>query len=158
MFLHSLGIPTLGQKLSEDLAMHYKTLDNLLSATEEDLVQIDGVADEKARNIVAGLKENRTLIDKLIQEVEITNEEPAIDRGEQLLAGKSFLITGTLSKPRKEIEGLIKNNGGTIKSSVSKSLDYLIAGESPGSKKDKAEKAGVEIINEEKLHNLLNNK
>jgi DNA ligase (NAD+) len=158
MFLHSLGIPTLGQKLSEDLAMHYKTLDNLLSATEEDLVQIDGVADEKARNIVAGLKENRTLIDKLIQEVEITNEEPAIDRGEQLLAGKSFLITGTLSKPRKEIESLIKNNGGTIKSSVSKSLDYLIVGESPGSKKDKAEKAGVEIINEEKLHNLLNNK
>jgi len=154
VFLRSLGIPLLGEKLSSDLASHFKTIENIIAASKEDLIKIEGIAEEKAASIIRGFHENEILIQNLLQYIEIISDVSLIHGTE--LSGKSFLITGTLSKPRKDVEGLIKNHGGTIKSSVTKTLDFLIAGDDPGSKKEKAEKIGVKIINEDELYNIIN--
>ena len=74
------------------------------------------------------------------------------------LDGKTFCITGTLTRPRKEIELLIKSSGGKVTSSVSKSLDYLIAGDSSGSKLAKAERLDIVVINETDLFSMLETK
>jgi DNA ligase (NAD+) len=71
------------------------------------------------------------------------------------LAGKTFVITGTLSKPRDEIAGLIKSAGGKVTDSVSKKTDYVVAGESPGSKLAKAQQLGITILDEAALNRLL---
>ncbi len=71
------------------------------------------------------------------------------------ITGKTFVITGTLSKPREHFKKLIEDAGGKVAGSVSSKTDYLLAGEKPGSKMDDARKLGVEIISEEKLNGLL---
>ncbi len=149
--LNALGIPTLGQKLSEDLANHFKNLDALLNTAEEELVAIEGIAQETAQKIIVGLQDRKTIIDNLLNEIEIVSLIQDTNRKDGPLQEKTFLITGTLSKPRKEIEAFIKEHGGSIKSSVSKNLDYLICGSDPGSKVQKAEKLGVPVITEEEL-------
>ena len=100
-----------------------------------------------------GIKKRRTLIDELRDIITVTDEG---EKSGGLLEGLSFCITGSLSRPRKEIAEEIKNVGGKVVSSVSGNLDYLVAGESAGSKLTKAQNLGVKILSEKDLLNLVN--
>jgi DNA ligase (NAD+) len=153
-FLASLGIKGLGVNVAETVANHFEKLDNVLSSEIKDFISIPGIADITAGNIVKGIEDNRDLIENLRKHIEIIDIQPKKVGG--CLNGKSFLITGTLSKPRNYFEKLVVDNGGILKSSVSKSLDYLIVGDDAGSKLDKAKKAGVTTINEIELINMIN--
>ena len=92
------------------------------------------------------------LINELSEIIEIMDEKPSAFG---VFDDKTFCITGSLSKPRKEITLAIKNVGGKVTSSISSKLDYLVVGDSPGSKLNKAQELGVIILNETELFNLI---
>ena len=157
-FLLALGIAEVGVKTAKDIAKHFKTLDNLKNASKEEILKIDDIGEIIADNIYNFFKERYNIdeIDSLfgcgvkIKEVELLQTNPNI-------TGKTFVLTGTLTKPRGEVETLIESLGGKTSSSVSKYTDYVLAGESAGSKLDKARALGVRIINEEEFNDLLKN-
>ncbi len=157
-FLLALGIAEVGVKTAKDIAKHFKTLDNLKNASKEEILKIDDIGEIIADNIYNFFKERYNIdeIDSLfgcgvkIKEVELLQTNPNI-------TGKTFVLTGTLTKPRGEVETLIESLGGKTSSSVSKNTDYVLAGESAGSKLDKARVLGVRIINEEEFNDLLKN-
>ena len=157
-FLLALGIAEVGVKTAKDIAKHFKTLDNLKNASKEEILKIDDIGEIIADNIYNFFKERYNIdeIDSLfgcgvkIKEVELLQTNPNI-------TDKTFVLTGTLTKPRGEVETLIENLGGKTSSSVSKNTDYVLAGESAGSKLDKARALGVRIINEEEFNDLLKN-
>ncbi|MCK9441761.1 MAG: NAD-dependent DNA ligase LigA [Methanothrix sp.] len=154
-FLAALGIKGLGSSVSETVASHFETLDRVLNAQANDFEAIPGIASITAGNIYDGLKANCKLIETLRKNIEVIGIEPKVIGG--VLSGKSFLITGTLSQPRSYFENLVEKNGGALKSSVSKTLDYLLVGDNPGGKLDKAKKSGVKIILEEEFMSMINN-
>ena len=157
-FLLALGIAEVGVKTAKDIAKHFKTLENLKSASKEEILKIDDIGEIIADNIYNFFKERYNIdeIDSLfgcgvkIKEVELLQTNPNI-------TDKTFVLTGTLTKPRGEVETLIESLGGKTSSSVSKNTDYVLAGESAGSKLDKARALGVRIINEEEFNDLLKN-
>lgn len=154
-FLAALGIRTLGQNIADMVADVFGTLDAVLNAKEIDYSYIAGIGPEIAKNIYNGLKTNAELISKLRNEIEIISKKKvSIDSGLPL-AGKSFLITGTLSVGRKEFTKLIEENGGEVRDSVSKNLDFLVVGADPGSKVQKAQKAGVKLLTEEDFNKMI---
>ena len=155
-FLLALGIAEVGVKTAKDIAKHFKTLENLKNASKEEILKIDDIGEIIADNIYNFFKERYNIdeIDSLlgcgvkIKEVELLQTNPNI-------TGKTFVLTGTLTKPRGEVETLIESLGGKTSSSVSKNTDYVLAGESAGSKLDKARALGVKVINEEEFNDLL---
>lgn len=153
VFLAALGITNLGKNVSESVANHFENLDAVLKASASEFEAIEGVGDIMSATIQEGLAAKSALIAALREQIEIIGIEPKKTDG--CLAGKSFLITGTLSEPRHYFEGLIEQNGGVLKSSVSKKLDYLIVGDDPGGKVSKAKKAGVNLITEEEFKSML---
>jgi DNA ligase (NAD+) len=158
MFLVSLGVRSLGRSVSARLANHFHILDNILNASEEELLTVENFARTMARNIYVGLKARQPLIDALLKHITLTMTEKI----EGTLTGKSFCLTGHIEfdyagkhyDARPDIEDLIKSKGGVIKS-VSKVLNFLVVGGEPGSKVEKAQKAGVTIINGADLLELL---
>jgi len=151
-FLAALGISNLGASVSESVADYFENIDNVLKATADDFRQIPGIGDVMGESIYRGLITKTNIIEELRKEIEIIG---VVKKIEGCLNGKSFLITGTLSKSRGDFESMIKNNGGILKSSVSKALDYLIVGDNPGSKLEKAKKAGVNIIFEDNFLTMI---
>jgi DNA ligase (NAD+) len=117
------------------------------------LVSIDGIGEIVARLVLDGLANRISTINELKKYLVISEEKETLDSGK--LIGKTFCITGSLSRPRKEIALSIKSEGGKVLSSVSGNLDYLLAGESSGSKLDKARRLGVKIISETELSSLI---
>ena len=122
----------------------------------ERLIGIDGIGETVAHQFIKGMNDRMEIICSIIEHVTITEETNPISTGH--LEGKKFCITGTLSRPRKEIENLIKKAGGKIVTSVSKSLDFLISGESAGTKLDKATNFGVMVLSENDLNELIEEK
>lgn len=154
-FLFSLGIQEVGSKTAKDLAKTFKSLSNLKNAKKEDILEVEDIGEVIADNIVTFFSDENNLkeIESLLsQGVEIVEPQQALSN---ILEGKSFVITGTLSKPRNEFEKLIEEHGGKLSSSVSKKTDYLLAGENAGSKLDKAKALGVKIIDEKELNDML---
>ncbi|MGI6161150.1 MAG: NAD-dependent DNA ligase LigA [Christensenellales bacterium] len=154
-FINAIGIPNVGRKTAHDLAERFGSLDELRRAKETELVELDDIGDITAASIVGFFLDdgNAAHIDRLLRlGVRPGGGEAAT--GSALL-GKSFVITGTLSKPRQHFEKLITGEGGKVSSSVSKNTDYLLAGEKAGSKLERALALGIEILDEEKLINLL---
>jgi len=157
-FIVSLGIKGLGPSVAAKLARHFGTLEALRSATRDDLQKIEGIAETMAEAIAKGLHDRQDLIAALVPHLTI-KETPKI---EGHLTGKSFCLTGHIEfdfdgthyESRDAIEALIQSKGGTIKA-VSKKLDYLVAGAGGGGKREKAEKAGVKIIDGETLRDIL---
>ena len=117
------------------------------------LVSIDRVGETVANLLLDGISDRKESIMDLYEQVEIVEGEKISVDG--LLSGSSFCITGTLSRPRKEIALSIKSEGGKVVSSVSGNLDFLVAGESSGSKFDKANRLGVRVISESELDEML---
>ncbi|WP_457675931.1 NAD-dependent DNA ligase LigA [Thiolapillus sp.] len=156
-FLYALGIREVGEATSQALARQFRSLEALEKATEEELQETPDVGPIVAAHIAAFFRQphNREVIDKLLAagihwpEVEAPPEE------EQPLAGKTFVLTGTLSRPRSEIKAELQALGAKVTGSVSKKTDYLVAGEAAGSKLARARELGITILDEAALQKLL---
>lgn len=156
--IHGLGIENVGQQGSKDLAQHFKSLDALIAASFEELLNIEGVGPIVAESILSFFQEshNQKIIKSLIQYGLNTRIETNSSQS-QTLTGKTFVITGTLpTLSRDDAKELIENAGGRVSSSVSKNTNFLLAGESPGSKYNKSKELNIPIIAEEDLKKLLN--
>lgn len=156
-FLTSLSIKLVGKETAELIANEFLTLDKVQNATKEALVEIDGVGDKVAESVVEFFKDddNKKLLEKLYNFGVIpqsADSEKVSDKFKNL----TFVITGTLSKPRSDYEAIIKSMGGKVSSSVSKKTSYVLCGENPGSKFDKATSLGVIIIDENSFKDMVN--
>tara|TARA_B110000444_G_scaffold211181_1_gene206905 strand:+ start:19859 stop:21877 length:2019 start_codon:yes stop_codon:yes gene_type:complete len=151
-FLHALGMERIGPEVATTISQHFTSLDKLLHWSDEgdddELTTIDGIGDKVAAIFRDGILKRRTLIDELTYMIKITDESQAVSGK---FDGKTFCITGSLTRPRKEITLAIKNAGGKVVASVSGSLDILIAGEKAGSKLAKSQALEIEIWTEEQL-------
>ena len=158
-FVISLSIPQVGEETANDLADHFKTLDNLSNASIEEMQAIDGVGDVVAESIYSWFRDeiNKDAVQKLLKQVRIKSEGGAKAKtNKQVLSGKTFVLTGTLpTLERDEAKGKIRALGGNVSSSVSAKTDYVVAGESAGSKYDKAVELGVTILDEDEFLKLL---
>ncbi len=158
--LFGLGIEGIGDKTALLLAKKFKTLDNLISTTEEDLKQIKDIGAILAKNIHEFFLnvDNLSLINNL-KELNLNMTYLGLEEKENnLITGKRFVVTGTISfMSRDEIENLILNYGGFASGSVSSKTDVVIVGEKPGSKVDKAKELEIEIWDEEKWKSIYEN-
>lgn len=146
--LYAIGFRHLGVIGAKLLALAFASMENLKKATAEDLEKIDGIGPEIAASVAMALQdeENLKIIDRLAAAGLKMETESKVTSADSPINGKTFLITGTLDKPRKVYEDEIEGLGGKILSGVSKKLDFLIVGEEPGSKLSKARELGVTII------------
>ncbi len=159
--LFGLGILHLGAESARTLVLHFKTMDQLLSVNREALLQIHEIGEVMATSTMDYFQnqENRERIEKLRTfglNFGSESDSSGATTSTQL-TGMTFVITGTLSRPRELIAEEIRLAGGKVSGSVSKKTSYLIAGESAGSKKTDAEKLGVKILTEEAFQQLLTN-
>ena len=151
-FLHAIGIPNIGRKTSRDLAAAFGTLQAVQSATVDTLVAIPDVGDIVAQSVVEffSFPENKAMIERLLAAG--VQPQEAAARAEGVFTGMSIVVTGTLpTLSRNDAEELIRRNGGTAASSVSKKTAFVVAGEKAGSKLTKAESLGIEVIDEAEL-------
>ena len=154
-FLYALSIGEVGIKTARDIANNFRDLKSVMSASEADLAKIDDIGPIIAKNIYdyfkdeENLKEINALIEKGVKIKEAKKNE------NQTLAGKKFVLTGTLSSfTRDEASEIILSMGGQVSSSVSKLTDFVLAGENAGSKLAKAQSLGVKIISEEEFKQM----
>jgi DNA ligase (NAD+) len=156
-FIYGLGIRHVGEHLAELLAQRFRSLDALMNASAEELLQVEEVGPTVAQSILSFFQDerNREMIRKLREAgVQIIEEVSPQKAG--ALAGKTFVFTGTLKTlTRGQAEALVKAAGGRVSSSVSRKTDYVVAGEEPGSKLQKARELGVTVLSEEEFRRLL---
>ncbi|MGD9076323.1 MAG: NAD-dependent DNA ligase LigA, partial [Desulfobacteraceae bacterium] len=148
-FIYALGIRHVGEHVAEVLAEHFAGLGRLQKAHEDELLSIDEVGPQIAESVVSYFADeyNQRNIQRLLGAGIHFESAPAEDQTS--LKGKSFVITGTLnSLKRSEARGLIQGKGGWVASTVSQKTDYLVVGESPGSKLQKAQDLGVTTLDE----------
>jgi len=157
--LFALGILHVGAEVAELLAARYASLDEIGAATVDDLTEIEGIGPRIAESIVSyfATESNRATIAGLRGAgVQLWQELAPVDESAQPWKGQTFVITGTLSSmTRREAEGRVKALGATTTSSVSRKTNWLVAGESAGSKLASAERLGVPILDEDALVALL---
>lgn len=154
-FLYALGVDGIGKKTAKDLIKRFRTLKNLAEATEDELASVDGIGGILAKNIVDYFSDegNRKLVADLLDSGIILEEKEEIDGA---LKGLKFVLTGSLpTLKRGEATLLIEQNGGEVASSVSKTVDIVLAGEDAGSKLQKAEKLGIKIISEDEFLSMI---
>lgn len=155
--LFAMGIKYIGSRAAKLLAEKFLSVDRLKQATFEEINSIPAIGPVIAESVVKFFKnpKNRQIINKL-RKAGVRLEQEVKESVPEPLAGKTFVLTGTLSGyTRDEAAELIESLGGRVGSSVSKNTDYVLAGESPGSKYDKAKQLGVPIIGEEEFKKLL---
>jgi len=155
--IFGLGILHVGAGAARALAGHFGTLEEIEKAGVEELCQVRDIGEVVAKSIVTWFaqEENRKLLRRLREAGVNTQAHQTVARtGSAKLAGKTFVLTGTLSEPRENIKERIIAAGGKVSSSVSKKTDYVVAGENAGSKLDDAQRLGVKILNERQLAEL----
>jgi DNA ligase (NAD+) len=153
-FIYSLGIRNVGQKTSADLAKKFKSIEDLAGATEEELESISDVGPIVAKSIAEWFKdrENSKFLDKLRER----GVRYFLEKTGSKLVGKKFVITGTLEKISRELaKEKIVSLGGDVSDSVSPNTDFLVLGENPGSKYEKAKDFKVKIIKEEEFLKMI---
>jgi DNA ligase (NAD+) len=158
-FIFALGIRHVGEHTAGILARHFMNLNSLLGATEEELLTIRDVGPEVARSISRFFRDpsNIKVIEKF-REAGVTPVETEQPKSANL-AGKSFVFTGSLNKlSRSEAKEIVESLGGQVAESVTKKTDYVVAGESPGSKLQKAQSAGIAILDEEEFLQMTSGK
>jgi DNA ligase (NAD+) len=158
-FIYALGIRHVGEHTARILASSFMTIEKLMEATVNELMAIRDIGPEVAGSIIRFFRErsNIIVIDKFkkagVNPMELIRPEATP------LAGKSFVFTGTLiNLTRNEAKRIVESLGASTMESVTKTTDYVVAGESPGSKLEKAKSAGMEIINEEEFLKLIGRK
>lgn len=158
-FLHALGIERIGPEVAIVLSRHFISLEKLLiwvkEGKNEDLTYIEGIGDKVAEIFRIGISKRYNLIIELSNVIEVKDEEE-LKKG--IFNEKTFCVTGSLSLPRKEISLMIKKMGGKLLSSVSSKLDYLIVGDSAGSKLKKAIDLDIKILDELTFLKMVNEK
>lgn len=158
-FISALGLPRIGPEIASLICTEVSTMDDLMGMISdreraiERLVAINRIGETVADLLLSGISDREEEILDLYDQIEVIEEESKSVAGP--LVGSRFCITGSLSRPRKEIALSIKAEGGKVVASVSGNLDYLVAGESEGSKLDKANRLGVRVISESELAELL---
>ena len=156
--IYALGIRYVGKKTAKVLAMYFGTMDKFMNADYELLKNIPDVGDIIAKSIVDYFNEerNKELISNLKElglNMEYLGEK--IDTSNENINGKTFVITGTLSNSRDVYKEKLESLGAKVTGSVTKKTDYVLVGENPGSKYDKAVELGIKIINEEEYNDLI---
>ncbi|WP_233863182.1 NAD-dependent DNA ligase LigA [Paraburkholderia adhaesiva] len=159
-FIYALGIRHVGESTAKDLAKHFGSLDPLLNASIEELLEVNDVGPIVAESIQQFFAEehNRTVIEQLRAPGKVTwSEGPPAPRAPQgVLAGKTVVLTGTLpTLTRDEAKEMLEAAGAKVAGSVSKKTDYVVAGADAGSKLAKAEELGVPVLDEDGLRKLL---
>jgi len=158
--IYGLEIRYVGVHTSEVITRYYPTLDKFKKANLEELIEIKEIGPKIAESIISFFekKENLVIIERLRSAGLNFGQEEEIGRkkkGTQILAGKQFVLTGTLKDfTRTRVKEIISELGGRVTGSISKKTDYVVAGENPGSKYQNAQKLGVPIINEEEFKRI----
>ena len=156
--LYALGIRFVGKTVAKDLAEAFKTLESLQSATEDELLGVDSIGPRIAESVIEFFSNeiNQKILAKL-QSAGLQFEIEEKELASNIFEGKKIVLTGTLpTLSRNEAKELIEKNGGKTASSVSKNTDYVLAGESAGSKLTKAQDLGVEILDEQQFLSMIN--
>ena len=156
-FIYALGIPGVGEETAQDLAEHFGSLDKLKKATLEELVAIKDIGPETANSIYSFFREKRNLLLlKRLFKAGVKIISPPKTKISKTLEGKTFVFTGGLKRfTRAEAKEKVRQLGGEVSESVSKKTDFVVVGENPGSKLQKAKKLGVKTISEEEFLELL---
>lgn len=158
--LSGMGIPLVGAKASQTLAKAFTSIDNIMKATREELMNVEEFGSKMADSVVEYFKDevNISKINKLrTAGVNLVSTEGPIDEESQILKGLTFVVTGTLSKyKRDEIKTMLENLGAKVAGSVSKKTDYVLFGEEAGSKLEKAIELGVKTLDEAGFESFLN--
>lgn len=155
-FIFAIGIPNVGAKTAKDLARRFGTIEALRSATVEQLTGVPDVGEIVARSIVEFFADPSiaTQVDRLLAHG--VKPRPEEVQQDSPISGKTIVVTGTLEKlDRRQAEALIESLGGKTAGSVSKKTDYVLAGESAGSKLTKARELGVRVLNEQEFFELI---
>ena len=159
--LFALGIIHVGSEIADLLTQAYNSIDEISNATEEELAEIPGIGPKIAESITSyfQVEANQLVVEKLrVGGVKLEQEPRTVSAEGLPLAGQTFVVTGTLAGfSRSEAQSRIKDLGGKITSSVTKNTDYVVVGESPGSKLAAAERLGTEVLDEEKFVEFLAN-
>jgi DNA ligase (NAD+) len=154
--IFGLGIRFVGERTAQFLAEHFGSMDALMEAGQEQLLEVNEVGPRIADSIAEFFHEprNRELVERL-RKAGLSFAGKKKQRGTKL-AGKTFVLTGTLGKySRDEAKKMIEDAGGKVTGSVSKKTDYVVAGEDAGSKLEKAKELGVKVIGEEEMEDLV---
>jgi DNA ligase (NAD+) len=152
-----LGIRHIGVQTAQDLAEHFGSLDALMNAPQAELDAIEQIGEKVAQSVYEFFHNDRNIavIEELLA-AGIKPELPQKAKAKGKLAGKTIVVTGTLQNfSRQQIEEAIRNAGAKTSSSVSKTTDFVLAGDNPGSKLDKANQLGVKIITEKEFMGML---
>jgi DNA ligase (NAD+) len=155
-FLYALGIRHVGETTAEDLARHFQRLDDFFRLSQEDLMEVEGIGPEVAASVHQFFrdKKNKESIERLKKAGVTVIEPKAKERGK--LAGKTFVFTGALTAfERDEARSLVESLGATTASSLSKKVDFVVVGEDPGSKFDKAKELGIKTLTEEEFKRMI---
>ena len=155
-FLYALGIRHVGETTAEDLACQFPRLDDFFRLTEEDLMEVEGIGPEVAASVHQFFrdKKNKESIELLKKAGVKVIESKVKEKGK--LSGKTFIFTGALKTlGRDEARNLVESLGGMTTSSVSKKVDYVVVGEDPGSKFDKAKELGIKTLTEEEFKKMI---
>ncbi len=152
--IYGLGIFHVGKHVAEILTQKFKTMDEFLKAKIEDYMEIEGIGPKTAKSLYIFFHEPHNI--ELINKLKKAGVRMSEERKEGTLKNLVFVFTGALkSMSRHEAEELVKNEGGSVSNSVSKKVNYVVVGENPGSKFEKAKKIGVKIIDEEEFLKLV---
>jgi len=155
-FLYALGIRHVGEHLAEVLAHEFRSIEKLSRATEEDLIAINEVGPEVAQSVVRFFQDPKNVENlRRLEKAGLRIEEPS-QTHQQKLRGRTFVFTGVLaSMGREEARSHVESRGGQTSSSVSSKVDYLVVGENPGSKLDRARDLGIQIITEDQFREMM---
>ena len=155
-FLYALGIRHVGETTAEDLARRFSRLDDFFHLSEEDLREVEGIGPEVSASVYQFFrdKKNKESIERL-KKAGVKVIEPKVkEKGK--FAGKTFVFTGALqSFGRDEARNMVESLGGTTVSTVSKKVDFVVIGEDPGSKFDRAKELGIKTLTEEEFKKLV---
>ena len=155
-FIYALGIKEVGESTAKLLAKKFLCIENLMNASEADLISIKDVGPVASKSVVAFMNDPRNI--KILNELDKLGVWPKaieVNANQTFFDGKTFVITGTLSKGREEFKKIIEDFGGKISGSVSKKTTYLLCGENAGSKLDDAKKHNVTVLSEDDFENIL---
>ena len=155
-FLYAIGVRHVGETTAEDLARHFPRLDDFPHFSEENLMEVEGIGPEVAASMHQFFrdKKNKESIERL-KKAGVKVIEPKA-KGKGKLAGKTFVFTGALkSYGRDEARNLVESMGGMTASSVSKKVDFVVVGEDPGSKFDKARELGIKTLTEQEFRKMI---
>lgn len=157
--LYALGIRYVGIGAAQKLVEHFGSIDNLINAKQEEIEEVHDIGPSVSESLQRffSIEKNIQTINKL-KEAGLNFKDEKSEPASDLLIGKTFVITGTLSVSRDEIKDKILSFGGKVTSSVSKNTSFVLVGENPGSKFEKAQKLGIDIISEDDFLKIIENK